>query len=96
MQRDLDQLRQWADKWQMDFNSDKCEVMHFGRLNQDVELPALDWGKHSKSFNNTRLKSNRFIQKTNTGHGGQSTLRRPVLPRSGEATASPPEPSTCH
>ena len=27
----------------------------------DVEMPALDWGKHSKSFNNTRLKSNRFI-----------------------------------
>ena len=27
----------------------------------DVEMLALDWGKHSKSFNNTRLKSNRFI-----------------------------------
>ena len=27
----------------------------------DVEMTALDWGKHSKSFNNTRLKSNRFI-----------------------------------
>ena len=27
----------------------------------DVEMPALDWDKHSKSFNNNRLKSNRFI-----------------------------------
>ena len=27
----------------------------------DVEMPALDWGKHRKSFNNTRLKSDRFI-----------------------------------
>ena len=34
LQRDLDQLGQWADKWQMDFNLDKCEVMHSGRLNQ--------------------------------------------------------------
>ena len=34
MQRDLDQLGQWADEWQMEFNLDKCEVMHFGRLNQ--------------------------------------------------------------
>ena len=30
MQRDLDQLGQWADEWQMEFNLDKCEVMYFG------------------------------------------------------------------
>eukprot|EP00061_Rhincodon_typus_P009477 g33022.t1 len=24
-QRDLDQLGQWAEKWQMEFNLDKCE-----------------------------------------------------------------------
>ena len=29
LQRDLDQLGQWADEWQMEFNLDKCEVMHF-------------------------------------------------------------------
>ena len=34
LQWDLDQLGQWADEWQMEFNLDKCEVMHFGRLNQ--------------------------------------------------------------
>ena len=33
LQWDLDQLGQW-DEWQMELNSDKCEVMHFGRLNQ--------------------------------------------------------------
>ena len=30
LQWDLDQLGQWADEWQMEFNLDKCEVMHFG------------------------------------------------------------------
>ena len=34
LQRDLDQLGQWADERQMVFHLDKCEVMHFGRLNQ--------------------------------------------------------------
>ena len=34
LQRDLDQLGQWADEWQKEFNLDKCEVMHFGRFNQ--------------------------------------------------------------
>jgi len=23
----------WADKWQMEFNAEKCEVIHFGRRN---------------------------------------------------------------
>ena len=27
-------MGQWADEWQMEFNLDKCEVMHFDRLNQ--------------------------------------------------------------
>ena len=34
LQRDLGQLGQWTDEWQMEFNLDKCEVMHFGRSNQ--------------------------------------------------------------
>jgi len=35
LQRDLDQLGQWADEWQMEFILHKCEVMDFGRSNQD-------------------------------------------------------------
>ena len=34
MQWDLDQLGQRADEWHLEFNLDKCEVMHFGRLIQ--------------------------------------------------------------
>ena len=33
LQRDLDQLGQWADDCQMEFNLGKCEMMRFGRLN---------------------------------------------------------------
>ena len=33
MQRDIDRLLAWAVKWQMEFNSQKCKVMHLGRSN---------------------------------------------------------------
>lgn len=33
MQRDLDKLEAWAEKWQMRFNTNNCKVMHMGREN---------------------------------------------------------------
>ena len=31
LQKDLNQLVQWSEQWQMKFNFDKCKVMHVGR-----------------------------------------------------------------
>ena len=33
MQKDLDTIIEWADKWQMKFNVNKCKVMHAGKAN---------------------------------------------------------------
>ena len=33
LQRDLDTIREWAQKWKMEFNVDKCKIMHIGRTN---------------------------------------------------------------
>ena len=33
LQRDLDTVREWAIKWKMEFNVDKCKIMHLGRRN---------------------------------------------------------------
>ena len=33
IQQDIDRLENWVEKWQIEFNPDKCEVMHFGRSN---------------------------------------------------------------
>ena len=35
IEQDIDQLETWAERWQMEFNPDKYEVMHFGRSNTD-------------------------------------------------------------
>ena len=34
LQRDIDKVVEWADKWQMEFNSEKCAVMHIGSNNR--------------------------------------------------------------
>ena len=33
MQEDLDRLVDWANTWQMNFNIDKCAVVHIGNNN---------------------------------------------------------------
>ena len=35
IQRDLDNLVSWADKWQLQFNSDKCHILHLGYKNSN-------------------------------------------------------------
>ena len=37
LQGDLDKALGWAEKWGMDFNINKCKVMHFGRKNLKSE-----------------------------------------------------------
>eukprot|EP00061_Rhincodon_typus_P005366 g24787.t1 len=34
VQQDFDQMGQRAEEWQIEFNLDKCEVLHFGKANQ--------------------------------------------------------------
>jgi len=37
LQRDLDCLIQWSEKWQMPFNTAKCVIVHFGSSNKEFE-----------------------------------------------------------
>ena len=37
LQADLDKLLDWSNKWQMQFNFEKCKVMHFGYNNPCLE-----------------------------------------------------------
>lgn len=37
LQRDLDNLLEWADRWQMQFNVKKCKVMHMGSKNRGYD-----------------------------------------------------------
>ena len=46
LQRDLDNLSEWSDKWQLRFNVSKCGVMHYGHQQND--------STYSMSENNVR------------------------------------------
>jgi len=37
MQKDLNQLMDWSEQWQMPFNASKCKVMHLGHRNNHYE-----------------------------------------------------------
>jgi len=40
LQRELDKLQSWAERWQMEFNVEKCVVIHFGKNNRNMEYRA--------------------------------------------------------
>ena len=46
IQRDLDELNKWSEKWQLPFNIDKCKCMYFGNNNP----------KHKYYLNNTMIQ----------------------------------------
>jgi len=33
LQETINQLNEWAERWQMEFNADKCSILHFGKNN---------------------------------------------------------------
>lgn len=41
IQRDLDEIGNWSEKWQMPFNLDKCSVMHLGHKNPNADYTLL-------------------------------------------------------
>eukprot|EP00061_Rhincodon_typus_P000025 g10140.t1 len=36
-QHDLDMLAEWANEWQLQYNLNKCEVIHFGSKNKEAD-----------------------------------------------------------
>ena len=51
-QQGLDNLMEWANTWQMEFNKDKCQILHLGKKNSKqeytmggVKLDSTEWEK---------------------------------------------------
>ena len=42
LQSDLDSVSEWARKWELQFNVDKCKVIHFGHDNPDTDYQMND------------------------------------------------------
>lgn len=47
IQKDINALSKWSEKWLMEFNEDKCSVIHFGKKNP----------KHNYTLRKTSIKS---------------------------------------
>ena len=42
LQRDLNKLIQWSNRWQLNFNASKCKILHYGRKNMQLEYMMND------------------------------------------------------
>jgi len=42
LQKDLASLQKWTEDWQMQFNVEKCKVMHIGKHNPEFRYTLLD------------------------------------------------------
>ncbi len=42
LQTDLDNLNDWASKWQMEFHPDKCKVLQIGRYNRNLSYTMIN------------------------------------------------------
>ena len=69
LQRDLDNIKEWADKWQMKFNVEKCKVMHLGGSNprhsysmDGIELATTSEEKDLGILVDEELKFDRHIR----------------------------------
>jgi len=54
---DIDQLQIWVEKWQMDFNPGKCEVLHFRRSNVQGKYTV-----NGRTLNSTDVQSGLGVQ----------------------------------
>ena len=68
LQNDINSLCEWAEKWQMSFNADKCNVIHFGSNNTNYPYKMFDQLLNKSSSEkdlgiviNDRLKSDSRI-----------------------------------
>ena len=69
LQDDLNKIQEWAKKWKMEFNVEKCKVMHIGRANpkntyvmNDIELSETKEEKDLGVTIDCRLEFDRHIK----------------------------------
>jgi len=48
LQEDIDNLVDWADKWQLKFNADKCSTLHLGNRNQNWDYQMRKHGSEDR------------------------------------------------
>ena len=92
IQNDLDKLLGWADKWQMNFNSKKCKVLHLGYSNKSFNydmngdwLESVDQEKDLGVIISSNLKvANQCLEANNKANKMLGIINRNVVYKSKE------------
>ena len=56
LQNDLDKVQEWASSMQMDFNAEKCTVLHLGQSNPHQEYNLLNGINTRQTLKSTKLQ----------------------------------------
>ena len=84
MQETINNLSRWAKTWAMDFNADKCKVMHFGNRNLGAKyvMNGIELGEISEEKDlgvkiaNTMKPSNQCAAAAKSAHFALSQIQR--------------------
>ena len=95
IQNDLNKLTGWADKWQMNFNSKKCKVLHLGYSNKEFNydmngdwLESVDQEKDLGVIISSNLKvANQCLEARNKANKMLGIINRNVVYKSKEVVS---------
>lgn len=56
-EKDLGRIHEWSQKWEIQFNANKCKVLEFGKKHEESKLLLHVWQQNHQSKIRGRLRS---------------------------------------
>ena len=94
LQKDLDSLQSWEKEWQMQFNPDKCEVIHVTTKKEPIRFP---YQIHNTRLNQPTKQNTWELRSPLASHGNVTLIisqKRPIPPWPSSVETSDPVQQT--